>query len=91
MEKHVKSCHKEVYLNLQQQGKNATGETHLKKPEVLSLNGVQLSSLQIFLSCVRLVSEHGRPFTVLVLDDAAFRDLVVPLVAALPAKERYEA
>lgn len=89
---HLKDNHPDVYKNVMDEWNrilasksSAEGPSPLKKAKS-SLDKVAMSGPALETHCLRMVTEHGLSFEV--LDYEAFKDIITPMLNAMPKRER---
>ena len=86
LQKHVERYHKDSADILMRDRENLAKPQLQRKRRGEVLNGVKMTGEKLKKLCVRLVTEHGRPFAL--LDDEAFQEIITPLLEAMPASEK---
>ncbi|KAK3917337.1 Zinc finger BED domain-containing protein 4 [Frankliniella fusca] len=86
---HLRSEHPDVYASTQAEWERmcgtSAGPSSSKKPKC-SLDKVMMSGPALEMHSLRLVTEHGLSFEV--LEYQAFKDIIAPMLDAMPKKER---
>ncbi|KAK3910673.1 Acetyl-coenzyme A synthetase [Frankliniella fusca] len=85
LEKHIRRNHKDRVALLDKEIEKCR-QLRLVQKEKKAVLKVAMTPWQLKLACVRLVAVHGRPFKLMA--DEAFHDIVDPIIAAFPARQR---